>query len=301
MAGDVAAAQTVPPPLGKLIDAGGYRVHLYCTGATNPTVVVVGGGFSFDWGLIQPEVAKFARICTYDPSGTAWSDPFPEAQQGRGAVPRCIDRVTEIHRVLENADIRGPYVLVGFSIGGLIARLYAHDFPQEVAGMVIVDHAFIDAGPDTARTSEAPAGSLAGSVDSPPVLIYKTPIALGIEDDRNFGKLPELDRNLHTWAMSISPLRPSVEMAAECFATVDDATRSRAHPLGDRPLIVVRTNNDAIGYEGLQMKLLTLSRDSKQMLAAHSSHMVIIDEPEVVTNGIREVVEAVKNGTKLPR
>src|SRR5579859_7534694 len=65
-----------PPVLGKLIDVGGYRVHIYCTGTGTPTVIVVGGGFSFDWGLVQPEVAAFTRICTYDPSGTAWSDPF---------------------------------------------------------------------------------------------------------------------------------------------------------------------------------------------------------------------------------
>ena len=66
-----------PPPLGELVDVGGYRVHLYCIGSGSPTVVITGAGSSFDWGLVQRDVAKFARVCTYDHSGVAWSDPGP--------------------------------------------------------------------------------------------------------------------------------------------------------------------------------------------------------------------------------
>src|ERR1700761_1677951 len=65
-----------PAPLGRLVDVGGYRVHLYCTGQGSPTVMIVGAAFSVDWQLVQPEVAKFTLVCTFDPSGTAWSDPF---------------------------------------------------------------------------------------------------------------------------------------------------------------------------------------------------------------------------------
>ena len=68
-----------PQPLGTLVDVGGYRIHLYCIGRGSPTVMIVGAAFSFDWGLVQPEVAKFTRVCTFDPSGTAWSDPPPVA------------------------------------------------------------------------------------------------------------------------------------------------------------------------------------------------------------------------------
>jgi pimeloyl-ACP methyl ester carboxylesterase len=96
-------------------------VHLYCTGSGSPTVVVVGGGFSFDWGLVQPEVARFTRICTYDPSGTAWSDPAP--RDDPKTVPGCAKRVAEIHEVLSRASISSPYVITGFSIGGLYGRL----------------------------------------------------------------------------------------------------------------------------------------------------------------------------------
>ncbi|MDE3196932.1 MAG: alpha/beta fold hydrolase, partial [Acidobacteriota bacterium] len=175
-----------PAPLGSLVDGAGYRVHLYCTGSGSPTVVVAGGGFSFDWGLVQPEISALTRICTYDPSGTAWSDPVP-AQR----TPTCSDRVTELHEVLYRASVSRPVVLVGFSIGGLYARLYAARYPDEVAGMVIVDHGFSEPAPSAAKReapSTAPPADGVFSVqdvDTPPSLISQTPIHLGIEDDRN--------------------------------------------------------------------------------------------------------------------
>src|SRR5271163_4732859 len=111
----LAAAQEppqLPPPLGRLIDVGGHRVHLYCTGQGSPTVIVV-GGFSFDWDLVQPEIAKLTRICTYDVSGTAWSDPGPAST--------CPERTAEIHALLHNAGIEGPFVFTGHSVGGLVS------------------------------------------------------------------------------------------------------------------------------------------------------------------------------------
>ncbi len=161
---EAASDPTRPLPLGRLIDVGGYRVHLYCTGSGSPTVMIVGGGFSFDWGLVQPKVAEFTRVCTYDPSGTAWSNPFRAVKTNGYAeplrqIPKCSERVEEIHKLLRSASIDGPYVLVGFSIGGLFARLYAHSYPKEVTGMVLVDHAFIDPGgeiqPDAANMSHS--------------------------------------------------------------------------------------------------------------------------------------------------
>src|ERR1039457_7239830 len=128
------------PPPGQLVDVGGYRVHINCTGAGSPVVVIVGAGFSFDWGLVQPEVAKYTKVCTYDVSGTAWSDPGPPLT--------CPARVNEVDTLLQQAGIEGPYVLVGLSVGALVARLYASLYPGEVAGVVMFDHAFIDAGGD---------------------------------------------------------------------------------------------------------------------------------------------------------
>jgi pimeloyl-ACP methyl ester carboxylesterase len=290
-----ASEATQPAPLGKLIDVGGgHRVHIYCTGQGSPTVVVVSGGFSFDWGLVQPTIAQLTRICTYDPAGTAWSDPLPP-----DTAPSCTDRVNELHHLLENAGIKGPYVLVGFSIGGLVARLYALRYPDDISGMAIVDHAFIDTQPNLKRAADRPP-EMSG-VDTPPVLISKTPITLDLEDDHNFSKLPPRDQELHRWALSIHSLRPTPEMAAECFSEVERATDKDSFPLGDKPLAVVSTTYDSPSYRELQRHLLLLSRNSAQFVAENSSHMIIIDEPEVVINAIERVVASVRNQSSLAK
>jgi pimeloyl-ACP methyl ester carboxylesterase len=204
--------------------------------------------------------------------------------------------------MLTNAPVDGPYVLVGFSIGGLYARLYANTWPKDVAGMVLVDHAFIEpSGTANPRVqSESSDGILSvQQVDTPPTLISAAPIALGIEDDRNFKKLPELNRRLHAWAMSDNPVRPTLQTAAECIDEVSAATGDRVSPLGNIPLIVVSTLNESPKYGELQQKLLSLSRNSRQILAENSTHMVIVDEPDVIIGAIRQVVGAVRNHSAL--
>jgi pimeloyl-ACP methyl ester carboxylesterase len=283
-----ATAQSRPSPPGELIDVAGHKVHLYCTGQGSSTVVVASGGFSFDWGLVQPVVSQWTRICAYDPAGTAWSDRV----EGKDH-PTCTDRVDELHELLKNARIDGPYVMVGFSIGGLVARLYATRYPSEIAGMVLVDHAFIDTGSDSAPSTQ---GSLSkAELDSPPVLISKTPIVLDLEDDQNFRKLPQRDQELHRWALSIHSIRPTPEDAAVCFSEVDGAEPKQAFPLADTPLAVVSTLYASDRYTKLQHTLLSLSRNSQQFVAQNSTHMVIIDQPEIVVEAIHEVINAAKD------
>jgi pimeloyl-ACP methyl ester carboxylesterase len=272
---------TSPPPLGQLVDVGGYRDHMYCTGQGSPTVVVVGAGFSFDWTLVQSNASKFTKICTYDASGTAWSDPGP--------VLTCPERVNEVHKLLTNARIDGPYVLVGLSVGALIARLYASVHPGEVAGMVIVDHAFTDVGNRTAADPSSP--SFAG-LDSPPVLIQQTPIILTVEDTSDFRKLPEPIQKLHRWAESLKPVLPTVETAEDCLSQLE-RTAKIPHPLGNTPLVVVSTGNNLPNYKKLQAELLSLSNRSQQLRADSSFHSVEIDQPEVVVDAIRQVIEMV--------
>ena len=272
------AAPPYPPP-GQMVDAGGYRVHLYCLGEGTPTVVVTGMEFSFVWSLVQPEVAKFTRICTYDPSGTAWSDPGPELT--------CRVRVKELHTTLQNAEITGPYVLVGFSMGAVVARLYAREYPAQSAGMVMVSHAFLPPKPSKAAVPvQGP--------DSPPVLIHEEPIELTIEDDPNFAKLPPRARELYHWAMGLHPVRPTAEAAEECLSAVDH----QPDTLGGRPLVVISTVPHPPSYEKLQQDLLALSRNSKRLIAEKSFHPVIIDQPEIVVEAIRDVVQQVRAQAK---
>lgn len=257
-----------PAPPGTLVDVGGYRVHLYCVGTGSPGIMII-GGFSFDWQMVQAEVAKFTRVCTYDASGTAWSDPGPQR-------PTCAERVQEIHQTLKT----GTHVLVGFSTGALFARLYAKEYADDVVGMVIVDHAFLPP-----KTAPPPAVS---GPDSPPALISATPVAIGVEDEPGYNQLPRGIRELHRWAESVSPGRPTAEMTEDCAAQVGQAS------LGSLPLAVVSTANDSPGYEELQKQLLALSRNSRQFVAARSFHSIGISQPEVVVDAIRHVVEATR-------
>ena len=140
------------PASGKLIDVGGYRLHINCTGRTSvghPTVILDSqlGGNSLDWSNVQPGVATFTRVCSYDRAGYGWSDSGPK--------PRTSERmVSELHTLLIKAGIPGPYVLVGHSYGGFNVRLYAYTYPQEVAGMILVDASHEDAAQQEIRDGQ---------------------------------------------------------------------------------------------------------------------------------------------------
>jgi pimeloyl-ACP methyl ester carboxylesterase len=296
---DIRADQNAPAPLGKLVDVGGYRVHLYCTGTGSPTVVIVGAGFSFDWGLIQPEVAKSTQVCAYDHSGIGWSDSGPKDS--------CSLRVSEVHNALKSAGIKGPYVLVGHSLGAVVARLYTGRYPDEVAGLVFVDHAF--------------SGLLRiDAKELPPAPPSKTQIFIGggIEGDPNFSKLSSHDRQLHIWAMSRTrnqvALSANADIMPQCIAGADAITKGNIHPLGDKPLINISTDlgpqvpnfgfpnakvQTSSPYTKLQAELLSLSLNSKQMIAENSGHFIIIDRPDVVIDAINQVVKSVRNSAPL--
>ena len=122
------------PPPGHLVDIGGYRLHLWCTGDGAPAVILDTGlgGSSVDWGFVQPGVARFTRVCSYDRAGMGYSDP--------GLLPRTARRIaSELGELLGRSGIGGPVVLVGASIAGFDVRVFASDHPERVAGLVLVD------------------------------------------------------------------------------------------------------------------------------------------------------------------
>src|SRR5919198_1243925 len=128
----------LPPAPGRLVDIGGRRLHLLCSGAGAPTVVLEAGAsaFAIDWTLVQREVARTNRVCSYDRAGMGWSDP--------SAASTLAGDVRNLHGLLTEAAERPPYVMVGASRGGLLVRLYVADYPDEVAGLVLVDPASED-------------------------------------------------------------------------------------------------------------------------------------------------------------
>jgi pimeloyl-ACP methyl ester carboxylesterase len=124
------------PPPGRLVDVGGHRLHLNCAGSGTPTVVLDSGagGWSIYWAEVQERVSDVTRVCSYDRAGYGWSEPGPKPRIGHRFAE-------ELNALLVNSGTPGPYVLVGHSLGGYVVRLYADRYPEEVAGVVLVESA----------------------------------------------------------------------------------------------------------------------------------------------------------------
>jgi len=118
------------PAPGKMVDVGGFRMHLYCVGQGSPTVIL-DSGLSDTWLVwykVQPQVAQFTRVCSYDRAGLGWSDPSPR--------PRTSQVIAkELHALLKKANAAPPFVMVGHSMGGLAVRMYTSLYPSDVVGM----------------------------------------------------------------------------------------------------------------------------------------------------------------------
>src|SRR5436305_3047923 len=126
--------QAYPPP-GRMVDIGGRSLHLNCKGKGSPTVILMAGGgaFSIDWALVQPKVAESTHVCSYDRAGLGWSDPGP-------ADETVEQTIGDLHALLRAAGEKGPYLLVGASIGGIFIRAYQHAFPDESDALCFATH-----------------------------------------------------------------------------------------------------------------------------------------------------------------
>jgi pimeloyl-ACP methyl ester carboxylesterase len=318
---------TYSPP-GKLVDVGGYRLHLNCTGKRGPTIVLISGAgdFSFDWGLVQSGVSRFARVCSYDRAGLAWSDPGP--------TPRTMRQdAYELHTLLKAARIKAPYVLVGHSIGGLIARVYAGQYPDEVVGMVLVDSTHEDTTlmyqGKLVRVREGAKGIAAPPVQTMQSSPPKPPAAEDIEQfefnqkmfgapktEPPFDKLPASTQAMRLWFLAQPPRAAAgPDFWAEELQAMYVARAKTPYQLGDKPLVVLLAKPEGgnpppdisaeewkrINKEKRQQKigLANLSRNSKLIVAERSGHHIQLDEPHVVTNAVHLVVDAVRRRSKL--
>jgi pimeloyl-ACP methyl ester carboxylesterase len=285
-------------PPGRLVDIGGYRLHLYCAGEGSPTVILEAGGGNpwLSWYKVQPRAAAFTRVCSYDRAGLGWSDPSPR--------PRTAKVIAgELHTVLHNAGINGPLVLVGHSLGGMDARMFANQYPNEVVGMVLVDSSHPDQDdrfPPEARKLAA------ASYYVIRVMQFTLPIGL-----------PRL-----LASRSVPPeVRPEfcavfcrrqylVAVRAEAAAQQENSAQVRAlAPLGNLPLVVLSHDPDKVRFPGnlsepvnrewgkMQEELAHLSSNGSHLVVKGSGHDIQIDKPEAVVDAIRTVVGQVKGAS----
>jgi pimeloyl-ACP methyl ester carboxylesterase len=287
------------PPPGQLVDVGGYRLHLLVMGdgQPGPTVILDSGmvSFSSNWAWVQPEVAKVAPAVAYDRAGLGWSDPGPNPRDAEQSA-------RELHTALERVGIAGPLVLAGHSYGGLAVRSFAALYPDEVAGMVLVDGSHPDQWARFGLSSKVLGyGNLASSVVA------------------RFGVFRLFDKEYKLLADGLPP-RAYAELMAfgrtpRALATAGNAALAwdaRTRPqvnvaggLGDRPLIVLSvTEQPRMGDKltAMQAELPGLSSQSRHITVEGAYHEGLLAQQadaRVVTDSILRVVDAVRTGQPL--
>jgi pimeloyl-ACP methyl ester carboxylesterase len=290
--------RALPPP-GQLIDVGGYSLHLYCVGENkdgSPTVILESGlgATSSSWGWIQPAVAKKTRVCAYNRAGMGWSDSSPAPRDAQNIA-------TELHTLLQNAQIPGPYVLAGWSYGGLYVREYASRYPDEVVGMVLLDSSSPEQCISTPAT-QAQCASLAKTFTVAPVLTRLGVLRMiGLSQPASGLPSPQSEELL----ASFSATKDWDTQSAEFLAS--PSTRGQglnSESLGDIPLFVLTTTGHDFEqlWQGWQADLTALSTNSVQRVLPGATHGSIMYDPtdaKVSTDAILQVVKAARTGAAL--
>jgi pimeloyl-ACP methyl ester carboxylesterase len=286
------------PAPGHLIDVGGFKMHISCMGEGSPTVILetLSGGTSSYWGWVQPEVAATTRVCVYDRAGRGWSEPDPE--------PLTLRRtVRNLHTLLTNARIEGPYVLVGHSIGGIYVRQFAAEYPGEVLGIVLVDAAHpaqFDRNPEMLKENES---YLQVSTAFPTLArlgVFRLYFDLGGELDFAAMTEPQKAEMKAIWSSPEYFMSQRAEMLAGPGIFSDGQQLGK---LGDLPLLVITAGPEAAGAWGeLQSELALLSENSIRYnveTATHASLAFDPDDAHQVSIGIAGIVESIRRDVPL--
>jgi len=278
---------------GQLVQADGARLNLYCTGSGSPTVVFDAGhqDWAPAWAVVQPQVAKWTRACSFDRPGYGFSPPGP--------MPRTSERIaTELHDALRALGITGPFVLVGHAFGATNMRTFADLYPAELQGLVLIDPDVTDVGaPDQVARAhgfyiqqaleiQRCGDSLAANRPQPPELAC---------DKRFFRGFPEpgWSEALNAALANAVHTRPGLSDAANAELTQipGDELWLREHriSLGARPLRVITAAQHKPDNIAIQATLLSVSSNAKQILATHSRNAYVqFDEPQLVLDAIHE-------------
>lgn len=298
------------PPPGRLIDVGGYRLHLYCTGASvngSPTVILESGvgASSLMWSLVQPGIAAYTRVCSYDRAGYGWSES--------GTMPRTADRLMdELYELLTVAGEQPPYVLVGHSFGGILNRVFASKHPADVAGIILVDARhedyFVRMPPEYLERDEA-------NLDRARWLRLLTPLGI-TRLAGNAGRLDTFEIFLAplpaeieatAWAMQIYNPNHWATSVAEREAIDESYRQVKSTQLpANLSLIVLTAENGVEAWQAedeatndatqeawveLQVELTRLNSNSQWITVKDSGHYVYFDQPQAIVDAVHAMID----------
>lgn len=289
-------AAAFPPP-GRLIDVGGHRLHLSCLGEGEPTLIIDAGAadWSLSWMALQPELARQTRTCVYDRAGLGWSEPGP--------APRDSDQlVSELNILLQAAEIAPPYVLLGHSLGGYNARIFQERYPDQVAGIILLDSGHEEqwsrfppevTGLLNQQVSLLESMAVLGHVGVPRLLIPAHPHLAAELGQMHAAHMAQP----HHLAASAAEVGHGFVSAQQAGLTGD---------LGDVPLVVIsaeqsfeafRPLTDQIPFEEsnavwmeLQNELAGLSTNSVHLISDTADHNVNFTDPEMIEAGLAEML-----------
>ncbi len=318
-------ARRFPPPgrLVPLTDSGGSCLHLHTIGDSGPSVILDAGigASSLSWSLVQSSAARFARVYAYDRAGYGWSDP-----PRRSGGPRIASRLAEeLRALLRGADVPGPYILVGHSFGGYVARLYAERWPVEVAGLVMVDSpgAAEWAHPSHERRRQHLGGALFSRIGghlarlgvvrfclnrlgrgskAVPVTVTRAfgPSALALVT-RMVGQVMKYPPGLRRVAQAHwSRPAPFFSLADHLAHLAKSAQEVAAcGSLGDLPFVVMTASNPSPVRAAQQDAVACQSTRGRHIIAREGGHWLLLDQPEMVVQAIESVVEEIR--AAIPR
>jgi pimeloyl-ACP methyl ester carboxylesterase len=295
------------PAPGQMADVGGYKLHIYCVGDRregNPTVILdaVGGGSSAQWALVQPEIAATTRVCAYDRAGLGWSELGPEPRDAH-------QQVRELRTLLANADVAGPYVLVGHSYGGRVARVYAAQYPDEVVGLVLVDTGQLYQDPRYPPEVQAEYAAEEQMIHTvrwlAPIGIARLLLTVGLGPAAEDYDLPAPQRAESKTFNATTKFWQSMVGQYEAMPETDVQERA-VKSLGDMPLVVLSATLPADetrrAWNEFSAELAGLSSNSSHRLVDGATHMSLTlkqEHAQQTSAAILQVVEAARTGQPL--
>jgi pimeloyl-ACP methyl ester carboxylesterase len=280
------------PMPGQLVDVGGHRLHLSCTGSGTPTVILEPGHgeVSSAMAWVTAGVAQDSRVCVYDRAGKGWSDSADGPQD-------AVQIASDLHTLLERASVPGPYVLAGHSFGGLYVLTFAARYPDQVAGLVLLDSTAPVAGPVPTSNGSY---DLLGRISSPVAAMANLGLAHLIGDF--YDSLPRRARG--EARANVSTAR-AVQSYIDEFRAAAASARQAATlaDFGSKPLIVVtagRGNSES--HHAAQDKLASLSSNSRHDSVAEATHASLyLDQTHAAaaSRAIRDVVASIRSHRPL--
>jgi pimeloyl-ACP methyl ester carboxylesterase len=297
-----------------LVDIGGFRLHLNCSGTGTPTVVFDAalGGSSVSWSLVQPAIARLTRVCSYDRAGFGWSDAGP--------MPRTAGRMAdELRQLLDRAGVSPPFVAVGHSFGGFVMRVFARRYAADVSALVLVDPAHpedwvkpaekeqlqIDRGLRLCRYGVTAVRFGLARLVVLLVGLGALDLARGIAKAVSRGALTQEDEGILApiWRLPREDRKPlrsfwsqekfyaALGSQIECISvSAAEALEASAGGFGDLPLVTISSTDPGEYRLRQQEALARLSTRGRHVVASNSGHWIPLDEPELVISVIRDVL-----------